>query len=295
MKSLFDPRAALLITDVVAYGSAVFKQQENVASMKDLLVIVQNAALFHKHQLETNGQHYAPWMSSALATALNRLPARVFFNTGVRSSKGELFKYGVIEHSDFVDDCLSWRNLYAAGRLHKPVLHLTESTPELNGSIPESTPESTPESNSESISESIRNAVLMNRIYALRVALLVHDLKCGSDAQWSRLFQTIIGLSYHGDVRMAFAENPRKIQNILAAQEEAFYSLYRPLLPSSLSNCADLPAMLANVPREPSALLKSCRQIVRKNSFIQTAKGLLTARPAVTCSYAWRKITKRFL
>jgi translocator assembly and maintenance protein 41 len=38
----------------------------------------------------------------------------------------QLIKYGVISTSEAVDDLLTWRHLYVAGRLHKPVCTLAE-------------------------------------------------------------------------------------------------------------------------------------------------------------------------
>lgn len=267
-KSLFDARVFPLITDVIAYGSAVFHQKGNAASMKDLLVVVKDSREFHKLQLQSNPHHYAPWMSSSLAFMLNRLSARIFFNTGVHSKEGELYKYGVIEKSELIDDCTSWRNLYAAGRLHKPILQFQES-------------------------DGVSRAIMENRVFALRLALLVNDIKCGTDFHWHSLFRTIIGFSYNGDVRMLFAENPDKIKNILATQEAELYTIYQPLLQPAMTKLNILPKVLTGL-TDPSSMLQKCRRIVLKNSLGQTAKGLFTARPAVTYSYVLRKIQKRF-
>lgn len=266
--SLFDSRARSLITDVVAYGSAIFKQQGNIASMKDLLVVVEDSHEFHRFQLQAHPNHYAPWMSLPAASMLNRLPARIFFNTGVECKRGETYKYGVIRKEDFIDDCFSWKNLYAAGRTQKPFEILQES----------------PES---------KDAILMNRIYALKLALLVNNMKSETDAQWRQLFKTIIGLSYNGDVRMWLAENPKKIQNMLSKQEEHFDNIYRPLLSTALSENTGLPRVFDGI-IDPKLMLHKCRQIVLKNSSIQSIKGLFTARPSIACSYVFRKLKKRF-
>lgn len=44
------------------------------------------------------------------------------------------------------------------------------------------------------------------------------------------LFLTIAGLSYHGDPRMAFFENPHKVFNIVHAQQDLFRQLYQPII-----------------------------------------------------------------
>jgi translocator assembly and maintenance protein 41 len=50
------------------------------------------------------------------------------------------------------------------------------------------------------------------------------------------LFTAIAGLSYTGDFRMIYGENPNKIYNIVQKQFEEFQSIYRPII-------QDLPAV----------------------------------------------------
>jgi len=65
----------------------------------------------------------------------------------------------------------------------------------------------------------------VNKANALRAALLMQPL----DRQFSKLnlYLTITGLSYTGDIRMGFAENPNKIRNIVLPNLAAFDEWYR--------------------------------------------------------------------
>ena len=66
----------------------------------------------------------------------------------------------------------------------------------------------------------------VNRTNALRTALLLLPDTFSEE----ELLAKIVGLSYAGDFRMTFGENPRKIQNIVEGQREAFREVYSDLL-----------------------------------------------------------------
>lgn len=86
-----------------------------------------------------------------------------------------------------LDDLLSWRHLYLAGRLHKPV-----------GAI----------RNDGEIS----SAISTNLKSALCAALLL----CREKVSILELLHEIASLSYRGDLRMRFAEDPLKILKIIS-------------------------------------------------------------------------------
>ena len=68
----------------------------------------------------------------------------------------------------------------------------------------------------------------VNLASAVRTALLLLP----EEFTEVELFETIAGLSYRGDFRMAVGENPLKVRNIVHAQLDAFRSLYGGLLKS---------------------------------------------------------------
>lgn len=110
-------------------------------------------------------------------------------------------KYGVVSVDTLCRDLTDWDTLYLAGRLQKPVKILRDDP-------------------------KVRLANHINLISAVRVALLLLP-QTFSEHQ---LYTTIAGLSYMGDPRMRFAENPHKVQNIVSNQVANFRRLYYPLI-----------------------------------------------------------------
>jgi mitochondrial translocator assembly and maintenance protein 41 len=94
----------------------------------------------------------------------------------------KLVKYGVIETEDLLDDLYNWTSFYCAGRFQKPVLVLKSDA-------------------------QVQAAVDRNLLSALAMGILLSPERY-SDQD---LFVKIAGLSYLGDVRMRFAENPKKV------------------------------------------------------------------------------------
>jgi len=78
----------------------------------------------------------------------------------------------------------------------------------------------------------VKLALQTNRYNAVRAALCLLPLEFTEE----ELFTTIASLSYIGDFRMIYGENPNKIYNIVQKQFEEFQSIYRPII-------QDLPAV----------------------------------------------------
>lgn len=100
-------------------------------------------------------------------------------------------------------DLNSWNHLYLAGRLHKPVLDVFP----LDNLV-------------------LSSALKRNRNLALIAALLQSE---GIITKY-QLFYKIAQLSYEGDTRMRYAENPQKTRNIVIPLMEEFDKIYMPLI-----------------------------------------------------------------
>lgn len=201
-----------------AYGSGVFRQAGTTGSttgagpMVDLMVVVDDSVGFHRDNLAANPGHYSSLRhlgaAAVAAVQTSAFGARVYFNTHVPAPGGRtLYKYGVTDVRDFRRDLLTWRSLYVAGRLHKPVLTLVgddTGTGELSG------------------------LVARNLESAVRAALLQLP---GSFPERD-LYDTVAGLSYTGDFRMVIGEDRRKVANIVRPQLHRFRSLYGPAVGS---------------------------------------------------------------
>lgn len=193
-----------------AYGSGVFRQAGGTApTMVDLMLVVDDSVGFHRDNLAANPGHYSSLRhlgpAAVAAVQTSAFGARVYFNTHVPAPDGRtVYKYGVTDVRDFRRDLLSWRSLYVAGRLHKPVLTLVDGP----GDVP--------------------GLVARNLESAVRAALLQLP---GSFAE-PDLYAAVAGLSYTGDFRMVVGEDRHKVANIVRPQLHRFRSLYGPAVRS---------------------------------------------------------------
>ncbi|KAJ3383334.1 Protein RRP5 [Entophlyctis sp. JEL0112] len=217
------------------YGSGVFKQigydqmgNRTKAPMVDLIFGVSHPEHWHSLNIKQNPQHYsflARLGAKPVSLVQERFGARMYFNPDVSIQgvvrllfkrlamdadlKQKRVKYGVISMNDLMNDLDEWINFYVAGRMQKPIKILRGDS-------------------------RIKLANDANLANALRTALLTLP------AQFTQaeLFAAIVGLSYLGDFRMTFGENPRKIQNIVNAQSDELRALYAPVLRNLAANVA---------------------------------------------------------
>ncbi|KAG5519822.1 hypothetical protein PMAC_000095 [Pneumocystis sp. 'macacae'] len=110
-------------------------------------------------------------------------------------------KYGVVTIDDLCQELNEWNTLYLSGRMHKPIKILRDEP-------------------------RVKIAYNKNLISALRVAMLLLPEKFSEH----ELYSTISKISYTGDPRMKFAENPYKIEAIVNTQIHEFHQLYFPLI-----------------------------------------------------------------
>ena len=320
-KLLFDfPKVNMAF----AYGSAVFTQNDNADTKKnmlDVVFVVDDALTWHKSNMDLNRSHYsalARICGPELITSFqDDFGANIYFNTFVPWN-GRIIKYGVISESCLIDDLVNWRSLYTSGRLHKPVKFLSVCPP------------------------SIHFALNTNLNHALRVSLLCLPGQF-SDQD---LFLHITNLSYAGDFRMIIGEHKNKVSNIVMPNIEHFRRLYYPLLhinesididknvihqkcdvetryerlkslpqnvksqiinwrmsglrfrpfknPSNEMQDAILYSLAHDEENTSQLALKATRSIVRYTSISQSLKGIITAGMFKSVVYSGKKLGKMF-
>ncbi|KFG49760.1 matrix protein MMP37 [Toxoplasma gondii p89] len=205
-----------LPTDALPSSSSPASSSTTSSSLRDYLLLVPASAVkaFHEENLRINPHHYSWVFRLSGSKAIERYQrlghgVEVFYNTLVRlPPDGQLAKYGVTAIEDLQAELTEWTSLFFSGRLQKPVHFFSPK-----GSYVTEAP--------------FWKHLQENRLNALRVALL---LQRKAVFPFVDVLYAICGLSYTGDIRMAFVENPRKISNMVAGQTIQLFSLYYPLL-----------------------------------------------------------------
>ena len=270
---------------MAAYGSGVFSQgSEDKSKLVDLLVVAKDVSEWHEKNLCLNESHYPRWMRNAARARWFQTKggARMTFFPYVNLG-GFRCKYGVIGEADLIRDLANWDTLYCAGRLHKPVRLLHAPTP----------------------SSELDTALKTNLTFAVSAAMVLLASSGRVVASEGDVYTQISRLSYDGDIRMLFAENPRKVENIVSNNLAAFNSLYRTRLdnmldqgvlhwgkPIQMSGKQILPLRLASL--APNELKEELARTVRLSSAVQTMKNAISAGFGKSARYALRKIGKRF-
>nr|CAG8444907.1 3138_t:CDS:10 [Entrophospora candida] len=205
LKKLLDKFQAP-IRYAVAYGSGIFPQKgydPKSKKMIDFIFGVRYPQHWHSLNLMQHRDHYSfmgSLGSGAISTLQENVGPGVYFNPYVNVD-GMLIKYGVVSIDKLCKDLLDWETLYLAGRMHKPIKILRDDA-------------------------RVHLAQQVNLISALRTALLLLP----KDFTEEQLYLTIASLSYKGDFRRYFGENPNKLKNIVLNQMHDFNLLYSGLI-----------------------------------------------------------------
>ncbi|KAG2763421.1 hypothetical protein JG687_00005529 [Phytophthora cactorum] len=301
------PRVAF----TMAYGSGVFQQKNHdaSASMVDLVFAVDDPQAWHEQNIERNPQHYSmlKYLGAANVAAFQeKFGAGVYYNTLVpltgKLLGTRLIKYGIVSTQTLCEDLMTWRTLYLSGRMHKPVSILATS-------------------------EDIQEASSMNLSHALNYALLCLPEKFSEHD----LYMKIAGISYLGDFRMTFGENPKKVRNIVDGNLKSFRELYQHKIQNSpfvsrsisdsdvlLANSSDLKVRQTIVEALPCNVLKRLAakshatdafnhqavtkkqlqrviaSIVFRSSRSQSIKGIATAGGIKSIVYVAQKLQRTY-
>lgn len=287
------------VVSVKAYGSSIAYQsgyKENEKKQVDLIVVVDDIKAFYEENLKQNKYMYklTPkiYFKHASSAKLKK-GAGICYTTDINYGI-DTYKMGVIEKVDVLDDLLNWKTFYIAGRFQKEMYTAKED-------------------------KDIEKANEINKRNALTIALLLLDKE---NPTLTDLYEKICSLSYMGDSRKSFkAEDPNKIKKLASGSREHFDREYKnktnlfdvdkneiitinysnvlkmiELLPEDLKykildEVADkkLDESLSDIRK---AIEEYLTFIIKKSSFEQTRKGILTTGPKNSLTYALSKLKK---
>lgn len=294
IQEFVDKRAETV--GVFGYGSGVFKQESYNDEDKpqiDLIFLVDDLVTWHFLNMEFNPNDYT---YSGRAFIRENLTEKVKGFNGITylthvQDGNNMFKYGVMEVDDFTRDLLTWKKFYVAGRFHKPTLEIKSTN-------------------------LINQMINFNREAALKIACLF----CEEVSTGKELLSKLCGLSYIGDTRMLFAENPNKVENIVNGSYNQLSQMYFndrsyvKFLPDGkvvinhqeiLNNINELPIDLVNYLAEydtdlsdidnvRSNIKSYLTKLNRWESLAQTVHGVRINGVAKSVPYALEKIKKGF-
>ena len=275
------------------YGSGIFKQSGYTSKDKpqiDLIFVVEDLKKWHLENMKLNRHDYS-------------LIGKVFFKyaslsklkgtTGITyvsniKENGNIYKYGTIEEKDLIENLNTWKSFYMPGRFQKTIYPIKQS-------------------------DSLITAIDKNRDNAL---LLSSYLQEKNEVTKKDIFVTLCSLSYLGDTRMKFAENPRKVLNIVEGSFDILNSIYdfnKSYLTEKDNITIDYGKLKEELKNLPGSLLEYINdsldsndtmirqkileyftQLNKKESTKQTIKGIYTNGICRSIDYASKKLTKRF-
>lgn len=262
------------------YGSGVFKQLGYDSKEKpqiDLILIVNDMKLWHKENIKKNPKDYSfIGRNFFLNSSLDEIKGitGITYQSNIEY-KGHLFKYGIIEYGDFVRHMQTWDSFYVPGRFQKPILTIKSNN-------------------------FIDELILQNRRNACKVGLL-----CLNNKDLKDLYLTICNLSYSGDTRMKVAENPKKVENIVGASYDKFNEMYNfnDLYQKNGERIEyeididELPSSLEKYIKDDKTkekVMEYLSDLNRKESSLQTMKGIKTNGIVKSLRYGLAKVLKRF-
>ena len=184
-----------------------------------------------------------------------------------------LGKIGLVEFGPTMRHLIDWRSFYIPGRLHKPFKVL--------------------EVEDEMALQTFTERVKWNRVKALQVAFYLKP----NETHIREVLSRLVGLSYLGDLRMRWAENPRKIENIVDGQFEHLLDIYRPLFAETaglrLNEITGRVVCRQSENRWGEFDTRELAKLNRRESGIMAIKGLFSNDLATSLRYVVRKIGKR--
>lgn len=268
---------------IIGYGSGITKQkdQENRKVQIDLIVVVKDLKRWHKANVRKNPNDYSFTGKNFLTNgSLSWLKkgGKICYLTYI-PFEGHSFKIGTIEEKDFLDSLELWDTFYLAGRMQKPIKIFKADT-------------------------QVKKAIESNRRSAIATTLLLSDER---KIPMVEFYETLVSLSYMGDTRMKFAENPHKVSNIVKGGMDFFDKTYGD---SDLFNrvkgyienkhtdklMEEVPILLRSKLKDSKdykeTITKYLEEKNKKESMMQTIKGIFTSGPVNSVAYACAKLKR---
>ncbi len=185
------------------YGSGVFKQlgyNDKMKTQLDLILITEEKELYqwHKENIKLNKKDYSMMGKTYIKLSKDNCGGHnnLTYTTNIKY-QGTLIKYGVTTIEWLIKNLNTWDNFYLPARFQKPILPII-TTKELDESIEK------------------------NRTSALLTAILMNE----EDTSKEKILLDLCSLSYLGDTRMKFGENPNKVKNIVLGSYEYLEEAY---------------------------------------------------------------------
>lgn len=200
-KRLVDDR-----DDIVAaygYGSGFIYQsgyKNDTKKSLDLLFIVDDIKKWNNKNFIINKKDYSKYTKALFKITpkfILKNSTSVIYNVITGKYEND-FKYGLVEKNDFLKDLYNWDHFYICGRMQKPIYTIKSN-------------------------EEFDNAIKFNRKIALLTSLIILNKEI---LTLDELLEQICKLSYQGDVRTLFVENPNKIKNIVKGSKQALIDIY---------------------------------------------------------------------
>lgn len=275
------------------YGSGIFKQSGYTDKDKpqiDLILVVDNLKDWHLKNIKLNPKDYS---FTGKVFFKNASESKLKGNTGITylsniEENNLVFKYGTIELKDLEKYLTTWESFYLPGRFQKSVYPVVEN-------------------------KSLAKKIDINRQKALYTALLTLP---DDKNNLIDIYVQICGLSYLGDTRMKFAENPRKVLNIVEGSLDKFKEIYKTeneyfKIDKNNEIVINYNKLYSDINKLPSSLLEYLgddikdKEVVKEKilayftelnkeeSTKQTIKGIYTNGIVRSVKYASKKVLKK--
>ena len=271
------------------YGSGIVKQSGYKKDDKvqlDLILVVDNLKKWHLQNIEMNSTDYSMIGTHFFKNADNQT---LKGSTGITylsniEENDNTFKYGTIERLDLQNHLYYWDSFYMPGRFQKYV-HIIKNT------------------------DGLEEAIKINRENALMISAYLLDKEVTSIKD---LFMILCSLSYLGDTRMKFAENPKKIENIVNGSYSKLREIYNfntEYFKETKNDYVevDLDKIRYNYIQFPISLREFLNKDIDRERIVayisylnktesieQTLKGIKTNGVVKSVDYASKKLAKRF-